>query len=35
MRVLVIDDDREFAEVLAVGLRREGLAVDAALDGST
>jgi DNA-binding response OmpR family regulator len=35
MRVLVIDDDREFAEALAVGLRREGLAVDVALDGST
>jgi DNA-binding response OmpR family regulator len=35
MRVLVIDDDREFAETLAVGLRREGLAVDVALDGST
>jgi DNA-binding response OmpR family regulator len=35
MRVLVIDDDREFAEALAVGLRREGLAVDVALDGAT
>jgi DNA-binding response OmpR family regulator len=35
MRVLVIDDDREFAEALAVGLRREGLAVDVAFDGAT
>ena len=35
MRVLVIDDDREFAETIAVGLRREGLAVDVAFDGPT
>jgi len=33
MRVLVIEDDRELAEALAVGLRREQLAVDVALDG--
>jgi len=33
MRVLVIEDDRELAEALSVGLRREQLAVDVALDG--
>jgi DNA-binding response OmpR family regulator len=33
MRVLVIEDDRELAEALGVGLRREQLAVDVALDG--
>ena len=33
MRVLVIEDDRELAEALGVGLRRERLAVDVALDG--
>jgi DNA-binding response OmpR family regulator len=33
MRVLVIDDDRELAEALGVGLRREQLAVDVAVDG--
>ena len=33
MRVLVIEDDRELAEALALGLRREQLAVDVALDG--
>jgi DNA-binding response OmpR family regulator len=31
--VLVIEDDRELAEALGVGLRRERLAVDVALDG--
>jgi DNA-binding response OmpR family regulator len=35
MRVLVIEDDRELAEALGVGLRRERLAVDVALDGQT
>ncbi|WP_248960509.1 response regulator transcription factor [Sphaerisporangium perillae] len=33
MRVLVVDDHRELAETVAAGLRREGLAVDVALDG--
>ena len=28
MRVLVIEDDRELAEAIGVGLRREHLAVD-------
>jgi DNA-binding response OmpR family regulator len=35
MRVLVIEDDRELAEALGVGLRREQLAVDIAFDGQT
>ncbi|MGP4110038.1 response regulator transcription factor [Streptomyces sp. 4N509B] len=34
MRVLLVDDHRELADTLAVGLRREGLAVDVAYDGS-
>jgi DNA-binding response OmpR family regulator len=33
MRVLVIEDDAVLAEAIAVGLRREKLAVDVALDG--
>jgi len=33
VRVLVIEDDRELAEALGVGLRREQLAVDIAVDG--
>jgi DNA-binding response OmpR family regulator len=33
MRVLVIEDDRELAEAVGVGLRREHMAVDVALDG--
>ena len=33
MRVLVIEDDRELAEVVGVGLRRESMAVDLAFDG--
>ena len=33
MRVLVIEDDGELAEAIGVGLRRERLAVDVALDG--
>jgi len=34
MRVLVIEDDREMAEAVAVGLRRAKLAVDVAYDGA-
>jgi DNA-binding response OmpR family regulator len=34
MRVLVIEDDRELAEAIGVGLRREGMAVDTAFDGT-
>jgi DNA-binding response OmpR family regulator len=34
VRVLVIEDDDELAEAIAVGLRRERIAVDIALDGS-
>jgi DNA-binding response OmpR family regulator len=34
MRVLVIEDDAELAEAIGVGLRREQMAVDIALDGS-
>lgn len=33
MRVLVAEDDEVLAEAVAVGLRREGMAVDVALDG--
>src|SRR4051812_9777200 len=33
MRVLVVEDDPEMAEAVAVGLRRERMAVDVALDG--
>jgi DNA-binding response OmpR family regulator len=33
MRVLVVEDDQETAEAVAVGLRREHMAVDVALDG--
>jgi DNA-binding response OmpR family regulator len=33
VRVLVIDDDREMADAVAVGLRRSQLAVDVAFDG--
>ncbi|MCW2917744.1 MAG: DNA-binding response regulator [Actinomycetia bacterium] len=33
MRVLVVEDHRELAETLAVGLRREGMAVEVAWDG--
>jgi DNA-binding response OmpR family regulator len=33
LRVLVIEDDRELAEALGIGLRREQLAVDVAFDG--
>jgi DNA-binding response OmpR family regulator len=34
MRVLVVEDHEELASTLATGLRREGMAVDIALDGS-
>ena len=33
MRVLVIEDDEELADAVAVGLRRKSMAVDVALDG--
>jgi DNA-binding response OmpR family regulator len=33
MRVLVVEDDAELAEAVAVGLRRENMAVDVAFDG--
>ena len=33
MRLLVIEDDQEMAETVAIGLRQAGLAVDVALDG--
>ena len=35
MRVLVIEDDQELAETVAVGLRQARMAVDVALDGET
>ena len=35
MRVLVLEDDAEVAEAIGIGLRRAGMAVDIALDGST
>jgi DNA-binding response OmpR family regulator len=35
MRVLVVEDHKELAATIAVGLRREGMAVDIALDGQT
>ena len=35
MRVLVAEDHRELAATIAVGLRREGMAVDIAHDGQT
>ena len=34
MRILVVDDEVELAEAVARGLRREGYAVDLAVDGS-
>jgi DNA-binding response OmpR family regulator len=33
VRVLVVEDQRELAATIAVGLRREGMAVDIAFDG--
>ena len=35
MRVLVVEDHKELAATIAVGLRREGMAVDIASDGQT
>ncbi len=35
MRVLVVEDDEELARAIGVGLRRERMAVDVALDGTT
>jgi DNA-binding response OmpR family regulator len=34
MRILIVEDHRELAETLASGLRREGMAVDVAFDGT-
>jgi DNA-binding response OmpR family regulator len=34
MRVLVVEDQQELAETVATGLRREGMAVDVARDGT-
>lgn len=34
-RVLVVEDERDLAQAIARGLRRDGLAVDIALDGDT
>jgi DNA-binding response OmpR family regulator len=34
MRVLVVEDHKELAAAIAIGLRREGIAVDVALDGN-
>jgi DNA-binding response OmpR family regulator len=33
VRVLVVEDDAEMAEAIGIGLRRENMAVDVALDG--
>jgi DNA-binding response OmpR family regulator len=35
MRVLVVEDEKDMAEAVARGLRREGYAVDVAYDGGT
>jgi DNA-binding response OmpR family regulator len=35
MRVLLTEDDEVLATAVATGLRREGIAVDIALDGGT
>jgi DNA-binding response OmpR family regulator len=35
MRVLIVDDQEQLAKTVAQGLRREGMAVDVALDGET
>jgi DNA-binding response OmpR family regulator len=35
MRVLVVEDERLLADTIAVGLRRESMAVDVAYDGDT
>lgn len=34
MRVLVVEDHQELVETVATGLRREGMAVDVAIDGA-
>jgi DNA-binding response OmpR family regulator len=34
MRVLLVEDHAELADTVATGLRREGIAVDVALDGN-
>jgi DNA-binding response OmpR family regulator len=34
MRVLLVEDHVELADTVAIGLRREGIAVDVALDGN-
>jgi DNA-binding response OmpR family regulator len=35
MRVLVVEDEPDLVDALTIGLRREGYAVDAALDGAS
>ncbi|RKT33301.1 DNA-binding response OmpR family regulator [Microbacterium sp. AG1240] len=35
MRILIVDDERAFADVLAIGLTAEGFAVDSVHDGRT
>lgn len=35
MRVLVVEDERHLADAIARGLRRQGMAVDVAYDGTT
>jgi DNA-binding response OmpR family regulator len=35
MRVLIVEDHEELAETVAIGLRREGMAVDTAYDGQS
>jgi DNA-binding response OmpR family regulator len=35
MRVLVVEDDKEMADTIALGLRREQMAVDVVYDGAT
>ena len=34
MRILVVEDEPDLSEAIAVGLRREGYAVDLAADGA-
>ena len=34
VRVLVVEDERNLADAIVRGLRREGMAVDVAYDGS-
>ena len=35
MRILIVEDHEELADTVALGLRREGMAVDTTLDGET